>query len=872
MTKKLLIILPLIACCLFLSSTLVLANTTKVNLVLFSGKAFIVDLAQRRHSVRIGQEINIAQFPSIEIGERSRLFLQSGNKLVRLNTAGSYQIKDLLENKSSSIENALLFLAKLSQPRTYIIQTRARGERDLGTMNEKEYFETLWEGIAQEPDQESTDYTVEELLAVAAWYQQNNKPARVAYTLERLNSLKQKRNSFYNQLRVESMRGITISEINRELKFTRQRIEARNSILQYKALLIGINKYDNPEWQHLKNPISDVRAIKEVLIKKYHFDQGDIVLLENATYDQIINSFQTLKRTTREDTSLLVFFAGHGYYPADEGEGYWIPRDAGKPLSQRLFLPTSTILGKMKALKVKHTLLIADSCFSGSLIRKTRGSAVDSRFYLDLSKKKSRQIITSGGLEPVSDQGGGNHSIFAGKLLQILSKEYQEPLSASELALELRKEVKNAGGAQTPEYGRLQIADDENGEFFFVQKDRRLKKAKIRKSSTPPVTIQPKIKPSGYSYANLPKGYCIAPKPFTDLRHCKFRGKRIKKISFEGTNLEDVDFRYILADEVNFKGANLINTDWRYSKFDTMTFSYAVLNESDWRYVIITDSDFSHSQMRGTDIRFASLSDVNLDYSDLTNANIQSVNLDDVTFEGAILANVRSDANQLIGNNEEEISSDEFESTEAESAVNSSIKSSSAISRTNRDNSILYLGITPFGLSGPTLRTYPVSAGIYIGDSLLVGLEYGVKTEEKSTSTTETSVSLRSAGVYFRFFPGNSFSLLFSIDQRAWLAESTIQPSASGKTIVSDTETVYVGTFGIGNYWLLDSGVTVGCDWGLISSKVGTIESTREIEDDGGSGIQEHIVLTTELADDIEKDSFFSDGAFFVNFRIGWSF
>ena len=59
-----------------------------------------------------------------------------------------------------------------------------------------------------------------------------------------------------------------------------------------------------------------------------------------------------------EDTSLLIYYAGHGFYPVDEEEGYWIPKDAGSPETQKSFISSSSILGKVKALKTKHTLLI----------------------------------------------------------------------------------------------------------------------------------------------------------------------------------------------------------------------------------------------------------------------------------------------------------------------------------------------------------------------------------------------------------------------------------------------------------------------------------------------------------------------------------
>ena len=43
-----------------------------------------------------------------------------------------------------------------------------------------------------------------------------------------------------------------------------------------------------------------------------------------------------------------------------------------------------------------------------------------------LTNKKSRLVFTSGGKEPVQDGGGGNHSIFAKSLINVLEENTKE--------------------------------------------------------------------------------------------------------------------------------------------------------------------------------------------------------------------------------------------------------------------------------------------------------------------------------------------------------------------------------------------------------------------------------------------------------------
>jgi caspase domain-containing protein len=464
----------LICFCLFLFSTRLEAAEETVTLVLFKGEVHLIDKAGHRHSVRIGQEISVLEFSGIENGQSSILYLKTGKKLMALKQAGVHLFNDLFVEKRSVFENTLAFLKDLAQPRAYTSQSRVRGDSETMPENDAVYFEDLWEQIALESETIKTGIATEDLIAAAAWFHQGGKPVRTAYILERLNSSASGENDFYQQLRLDSLQNVTLTEIRNELENTRDKINNRFESGNHKALLIGINQYQDPNWQTLKTPIQDVRELKDLLIKEYLFEEQDVILLENAGFEEIIGAFNEVRKIADNKTNLLVYFAGHGYYPPGEEEGYWIPSDAGNPETQKLFLPTSTVLSKIKSIRSKHTLVMADSCFSGSLVRQTRGSEINSRYFRDLSDKKSRQIITSGGLEPVSDQGWGDNSIFAGKLLEILSRQRSEPLSASELALNLRKEVKNANALQTPEYGRLHVVDDENGEFFFIRKDQKL--------------------------------------------------------------------------------------------------------------------------------------------------------------------------------------------------------------------------------------------------------------------------------------------------------------------------------------------------------------------------------------------------------------
>jgi uncharacterized protein YjbI with pentapeptide repeats len=806
--------------------------------------------------------------------------LSRGKRLIEMHAPGEYGIEALFTKQTPTLTDAVSFLMQLSQPRVYSTTVLARGENDKEELTDSGYFEALWRRLVLESEEQVSTVSAGDLLAAAAWYSQQEQKARVAFILERLNTLKVGENEFYRQMRMESLRGIRLVEINQELETTRRQIAIGHTTLRYKALLIGINTYAHPAWQPLKNPVSDIRALKNVLISNYRFNADDITLLENASYDDIIEAFNQLKRFAGEDTSLLVYYAGHGYYPKDEGEGYWIPRDAGEPESLRLFLPTSTVLSKIHSIKTRHTLLIADSCFSGSLVRKTRGSESNSRFYQDLSQKKSRQIITSGGLEPVDDQGAGRHSIFAGKLIQILTQERQEPLSASELAFNLRKEVKNAWGEQTPEYGRLQIEDDENGEFFFVQLDEQPPSPVLEPPQKSPRAAVPVLpSPKTHTFADLPRGVCLAPKPFTDLRHCSFRFKKINDVNLAGANLEGVDFKYVTANELNLEGANLAKTDWRYSNLNEIQADRSLAQDSDWRYTRINDCDLSQSNLRNADFRYANLNDIKLDNADLTGADIRYATLEDVSLEGANLTDVRSSSNDLFGERIEGIVSGLAGAIAARENEDSNTDQEQSISGswTNRGESVLYLGIKPFSAGLPNQNLRPVNLGFHLGGRTLLGAEFGNAKATGESSSYDAEASLTTKGIFARFYSEGSFNTMLALNQLTWSGEATAY-TASGSEQgmkVTASETVTIATIALGNQWLLDSGITIGCDWALFSVKVGDTVSSYKVSDKGGTAAETGQAndQLSKLQDELLKDTLFSERrSHFFTVSIGYSF
>ena len=242
----------------------------------------------------------------------------------------------------------------------------------------------------------------------------------------------------------------------------------------YRALIIGNNVYHDPsgQWPHLKTAVSDARSLGQLLKTQYGF--SDISLLENATRRDVLKALEALANRALPNDNILVYYAGHGFIDDEKQRGFWVPVDANG-LDNTTFLRNSTIRDEINliASRARHTLLISDSCFSGSLLRPgSRGLTQVSdheNYFKKVSSKKSVQIMAAGGLEYVDDnyQSSG-HSPFTYFLLNELKNNDREMITLSELSQNVTRVVAN-NVEQIPQSGVLQGAGDELGEFIFIK-------------------------------------------------------------------------------------------------------------------------------------------------------------------------------------------------------------------------------------------------------------------------------------------------------------------------------------------------------------------------------------------------------------------
>ena len=234
------------------------------------------------------------------------------------------------------------------------------------------------------------------------------------------------------------------------------------------ALGIGNEAYEY--FPSLETPIEDAQAVLEVLERSYGFETR---FVENASRADILDAVDETMSGLSADDSLLLFYAGHGVLDEESNEGYWLPVTA-QPDRRSEWLSNGEIRNILRRSPARHVLVIADSCFSGTLTRAVKiGNNFETdldRYYEKLASQKSRTAMTSGGLEPVDDGGGGGHSIFASSLLRALTNNDKPILEAELLHSEITRDVVlNSTGGQQPLYSDVRNTGHENGDFLFIR-------------------------------------------------------------------------------------------------------------------------------------------------------------------------------------------------------------------------------------------------------------------------------------------------------------------------------------------------------------------------------------------------------------------
>jgi hypothetical protein len=287
------------------------------------------------------------------------------------------------------------------------------------------------------------------------------------------------------ETRLASTRNAPPVAIRGDRRPVRLPVSSKFGFNQNFAVLIGESDYRDPKLPRLATPPNDVNQLAGVLQKRYGFIT---TVLINKSRADILRELDDLAQKLTENDTLVIYYAGHGGMEKVRNgadRGYWLPVDAeyGRSAGE---ISNQEITYQVARMAARKVLIVADSCYSGLLSqtvsraqRPTTADENSNDYLIGMAHKQSRNVLTSGRLEPVLDGGGqGNHSVFASALLEVL-RSNNDVITSEEIYARLVTRVMSAATSallqdqdlpdpQQPTYSALENGGHVYGDFLFV--------------------------------------------------------------------------------------------------------------------------------------------------------------------------------------------------------------------------------------------------------------------------------------------------------------------------------------------------------------------------------------------------------------------
>ncbi|MGI9326156.1 MAG: caspase family protein [Pseudomonadales bacterium] len=413
-----------------------------------------------------------------EVAQRSETIAEQKQQIETLSAqAGKAEqaFAELAANNSAKIEELDLVQAKLVSVEAELVRTQSSIVQLEGALQSSEMTQSALREENQRLDRQleiaagSNDAHIQDLRMQLS--NNNQQLQRQAETISDLKRKIQARQVELAAVQEDRVQQLAMRSVPRPVFPTAPDIEL-SSGTKY-ALVIG-----NDEYRHLKNlttAVNGARAIDDILRTQYGFETR---LLLNATRRQIMVAFSELQQELEDDDQVLIYYAGHGERSGDDDAiTYWLPVDAEE--NQMSYeadgIKSTWITNEMRAMKAKHVMIVADSCYAGAMVRPVRVSvpsrSIDERRLKWMVKRRSRTVLTSGGNRPVLDESpDGTHSVFTQALVSVLSENpgviYGEALHAALVQL-VRYNAEQLDFNQVPLFSEVADANHGNGQFVM---------------------------------------------------------------------------------------------------------------------------------------------------------------------------------------------------------------------------------------------------------------------------------------------------------------------------------------------------------------------------------------------------------------------
>ncbi len=195
------------------------------------------------------------------------------------------------------------------------------------------------------------------------------------------------------------------------------------------AIVIGVEKYRQklPKADFADN---DARVMAEYLTKVMGYPEENIVtLLNDRALKSDLEKYlgKWLSNNVEKDSSVFIYYSGHGAPNPKTGDAYLVPYDGDPSFIEETGYPLKRLYAKLDKLNAKEIIVVLDSCFSGaggrSVIAKGARPLVMNLQNNTALSKNMTVISASAGDQISSTYDEKGHGLFTYFLLKGIKNE-----------------------------------------------------------------------------------------------------------------------------------------------------------------------------------------------------------------------------------------------------------------------------------------------------------------------------------------------------------------------------------------------------------------------------------------------------------------
>lgn len=180
------------------------------------------------------------------------------------------------------------------------------------------------------------------------------------------------------------------------------------------ALIIGVGG------PRIEYTVNDAIKLRDNLVNQnligYPEDNVMVITEKEATKEGILAKFDELREKTNEDSTILLYYSGHGGRDAEKNKYYLYPHDEEK-------LNADDLRDKINALPSNKLVLFLDCCHAEGLVQ----SGISGLYGMAQKLNKEQGIWIMASCQDIQKSwGAGDNSFFTEALLKVLSGKHKK--------------------------------------------------------------------------------------------------------------------------------------------------------------------------------------------------------------------------------------------------------------------------------------------------------------------------------------------------------------------------------------------------------------------------------------------------------------